>query len=94
MRFEVDVTELAVVLELDTEPANLDLTAPRPRGRLPGRRRGRDAPEPPRRVRTRWHVMGGTPTRGVSSIGTANRRKGPLRLTPRTAPLPCQIGSP
>ena len=27
MRFEVDVTALAVVLELDTEPANLDLTA-------------------------------------------------------------------
>ena len=27
MRFEVDANELAVYLELDTEPANLDLTA-------------------------------------------------------------------
>ena len=32
--------------------------------------------------------------RSVSSIGTANRRKGLLRLAPQTAPHLCQIGSP
>jgi len=34
-----------------------------------------------------------SPARAVSSIGTANRRKGLPRLDPWTAPLGCQIGS-
>jgi len=35
-----------------------------------------------------------SPSRPVSSNGTENRRKGSLRLAHRTAPRPCQIGSP
>ena len=86
MRFEVDVAALAVVLELDTEPANLDLTAhglgdacldAAVEGMLQSHRA---------RVRTRGHVMGGTPTRDGAAEG-ARRHQGPVRDAARPAPL-------
>ena len=86
MRFEVDVTALAVVLELDTEPANLDLTAHSlgdacldavVEGMLQSHRA---------RVRPRWHAVGTAEGRDGAREGPCGDR-GPLRDPAPPGPL-------